>query len=96
MDQEMKRLMTEAEEKRYKAGILRETIAEERIWNKRPDGLAMKMSISEKVGEFVILEFKRMSDVSDHYVTRAKRVAVAQYASIKSALEQTLGRYCIE
>ena len=40
MDQEMNRPMTEAEEKRYKAGIPRETIAEDRIWNKRPDGLA--------------------------------------------------------
>jgi hypothetical protein len=72
----------------------RERIAEERIfqiWNERPDGLAIKMPTSETVGEFVLLEFKRMSDVTDQYVTRAKRVAIAQYASIKSALEQTLG-----
>ena len=55
--------------------------------------LAIKMPTSEKLGEFVILEFKRMSDVADQYVTRAKRVAIAQYASIKSALEQTLGRH---
>ena len=41
---------------------------------------------------FVLLEFKSMSDVTDQYVTRAKRVAIAQYASIKSALEQTLDR----
>ena len=46
-----------------------------------------------KAGEFVILEFKSMSrsDVTDQYVTRARNVAVAQYASIKSALERTLG-----
>ena len=50
------------------------------------------MPTSEKLGVFVILEFKRMSDVTDQYVTRAKRAAIAQYASIKSALEQTLGR----
>jgi hypothetical protein len=36
-----------------------------RIWNKRPDGLAIKMPTSETVGEFVILEFKRMSDVTE-------------------------------
>jgi hypothetical protein len=47
------------------------------------------MPTLEKLGEFVILEFKRMSDVTDQYVTRGKRVAIAQYASIKSALEQT-------
>ena len=49
------------------------------------------MPTLEKVGEFVILEFKRMSDVNDQYVTWSKRVAIAQYVSIKSALEQTLG-----
>jgi len=65
-------------------------IAEERIWNKRPDGLAIKMPTTEKLGEFVILEFKRISDVTDQYVTLAKHVAEAQYASIKSALERTL------
>ena len=39
--------------------------------NKRSDGLAIKMPTSEKLGEFVILEFKRMSDVTDQYVTRS-------------------------
>ena len=82
--------MTVSEEERCKTGTPRETIVEERIWNKRPDGLAIKMSTLEKVGEFVILEFKRMSDVNDQYVTWSKRVAIAQYVSIKSALEQTL------
>jgi hypothetical protein len=37
MDQEMKRPMTETEEKRLKTDIPRETITVERIWNKRPD-----------------------------------------------------------
>ena len=92
MDQEMKRRMTVGEEERYKADTPRETITEGRIWNKRPDGLAIKMSTSEKLGAFVTLEFKRMSDVTDRYVKRAKRVAIAQYVSIKSALEQTLDR----
>jgi hypothetical protein len=48
------------------------------------------MPTTTKAGEFVILELKRMSCVTDQYVTRAKNVAVAQYASIKSALERTL------
>ncbi len=81
--------MTEAEKERLKDGTPKETIAE-RIWNKRPDGFAIKMPTTTKAGEFVILDFKRMSCVTDQYVTRAKNVAVAQYASIKSALERTL------
>jgi hypothetical protein len=69
MDQEMKRPMTEAEKERLKAGISKETIAVERIWNKRPDGFAIKMPTKTKTGELVILEFKRMSCVTDQYVT---------------------------
>jgi hypothetical protein len=49
-----------------------------KIWNKRPDGLTIKIlkleSVSQ-VGEFVILKFKRMSDVTDQYVTRTKHVS---------------------
>ena len=37
----------------------------DRIWNKRPDGFAIKMPTKEKAGELVILEFKRMSCVTD-------------------------------
>ena len=84
--------MTEAEEKRYTAGIPREKITLERIWNKRPDGFTIKMSTTEKTGEFVILEFKRMFCVTDQYVKRVKNVAVPQYVSIKSALERTFDR----
>ena len=49
------------------------------------------MPTDTKAGELVILEFKRMSCVTDQYVKRARNVAEAQYASIKSALQQTLG-----
>ena len=90
MDQEMKCPMTSTEEERCKTGTPRETITEEWIWNKRPDGLSIEIPTPEKDGEFIILEFKRMSDVTDQYVTRAKHVANAQYTSIKSDLEQTL------
>ena len=43
------------------------------------------------VGELVILEIKRMSDVTDQYVTRVRKTVVVQYVSIKSTLERTLG-----
>ena len=47
MKQEMDRPMTETEEKRYTADIPKEKIALERIWNKRPDGFAIKMPTTE-------------------------------------------------
>jgi hypothetical protein len=68
----------------------------ERIWNKRPDGFTIKMPTTETAGELVILEFviefKRMSCVTDQYVKRARNVVEARYASIKSTLERTLNR----
>jgi hypothetical protein len=73
------------------AGTTEETIAIDRLWNKRPDGFAIKKTTETKGGELVILEFKRMSSVTDQYVKRTKHVAEAQYVPIKSALQRTLG-----
>ncbi len=50
------------------------------------------MSTTETSGELVILEFKRMSCVTDQHVKRARNVVKTQYVSIKSALERTLNR----
>ena len=63
----------------------------DRLWNKRPDGFAIKKPTETTGGELVILEFKRMSCVTDQYVKRAKQVAETQYSPIKSALQRTLG-----
>jgi hypothetical protein len=83
---------TAAEKRKRDAGTTEETIAIDRLWNKRPDGFAIKKPAAEtEGGELVILEFQRMSCVTDQYVKRAKHVAEAQYAPIKSALQQTLG-----
>jgi hypothetical protein len=71
--------------------INEETIALDRLWKKRPDGFAIKKPTDTKGGELVILEFKRMSCVTDQYVKRAKHVAEAQYKPLKSALQKTLG-----
>jgi hypothetical protein len=66
MDQEMNRFMTEPEEKRYKDDIPSEKNVVERIWKKtRWIRYHVKMSTTETVGEFFILEFKRMSCVTD-------------------------------
>ena len=82
-DTEMRRPLTQTEEIRRKTGIPHEQIAHDRLWNKRPDGIAFKMPTKTKAGVICLLEFKRMSDVTSHYIVRAKRVAEAQYASLR-------------
>ncbi len=83
--------LTEAEQRKCDAGTSEAIIAIDRLWNKRPDGFAIKKTTETKVGEVVILEFKRMSCVTDQYVKRPKNVGQAQYVTIKSALQRTLG-----
>ncbi len=61
--------LTEAEKRKRETGTTEETIAIDRLWSKRPDGFAIKKPTDEtKGGELVILEFKRMSCVTDQYV----------------------------
>jgi hypothetical protein len=76
---------------KHKADTPKEKIVLDRLRNKRPDGFAIKIPAETKEGELVILEFKRMSCVTDQYVKRAKHIAETQYVSIKSALQRTLG-----
>ncbi len=54
--------------------------------------IAIKMPTKTRVGVVCLLEFKRMSDVTRHYIVRAKRVAEAQYASLRSTLVMTMQR----
>jgi hypothetical protein len=42
-DTELRRLLTQVEEIRRKKGIPHEQIDHDRLWNKRPDGIAFKM-----------------------------------------------------
>ena len=60
----MDRRLTEVEKKMLTDGVSRADIAQARLWNKRPDGIAIKMPTKDKQVEVVILEFKRMSDVT--------------------------------
>jgi hypothetical protein len=83
--------LTEAERRRRDTGTTEETIAIDRLWNKRPDGFTVKNRTERKGGDLVILEFKHMSCVTDQYVKRVKHVAETQYVSIKSVLQRTLG-----
>ncbi len=77
---------------RRKTGIPHEQIAHDRLWNKRPDGIAFKKPTKTKAGVICLLEFKRMSDVTSHYIVRGKRIAEAQYESLRSALAITMQR----
>ncbi len=63
---------------------------EDRLWNKRPDGIAFQMSTDTKSGVICLLEFKHMSDVTSHYIVRDKIVALTQYESLRSALDKVM------
>ena len=91
-DIELRRPLTQVEEIRRQKGIPHEQIAQDRLWNKRLDGIAFKVPTKGGAGVICLLEFKRMSDVTSHYIVRSKHVAEAQYASLKSALAITMQR----
>ena len=65
-------------------------IAEARFWRLRPDDIAFRPPTKSKSGIFCILEFKRMSDCTDQYLTRAKTRANNQYESLHRAIWSTL------
>ena len=77
---------------RRKKGIPHEQIAHDRIWNKRPDCITCKIPTTTKVGVIWLLEFKRMSDVTNHYIVRVKHETEAQYESLRSVLTKTIQR----
>jgi hypothetical protein len=94
-DTELRRPLTQTEEMRRKTAIphyTHEQIAHDRLWNKRPDGIAFQVPTKTKSGVICLLEFKRMSDVTNHYtmIVRVKRVPEAQYVSLGSALPITM------
>jgi hypothetical protein len=79
----MQRPLTRSEMMRRQQGISYEQIVEDRLWNKRPDGIAFRMPTNTKSGVICLLEFKRMSDVTSHY-------AVSQYESLRLALGKVM------
>ena len=48
--------------------------------------------VGNTAGVFCILEFKRMSNVCDRYLTRAKLTAENQYESLRSAISEVIHR----
>ena len=77
-EREMGRPLTQSEEMQRKKGVPHEQITQNRLGNKRPDGIAFKMPTTTKVGVICLLEFKFMSDVTNHYVVGAKREVEGQ------------------
>ena len=86
----MSRPLTQAEAKLLQEGHRRETIARTRFWRLRPDGIAFRPPTETKAGIFCILEFKRMSDVTDQYLIRVRSRTENKYESLRRALGETL------
>jgi hypothetical protein len=79
-DRELNRPLTQAESTLAREDLNREKIAQTRFWLLRPDGIAFRPPTESTVGIFCILEFKRMSDITDQYLIRARSRAENQYA----------------
>jgi hypothetical protein len=88
----MQRPLEQAESRRIQEGQSKEAVAKERFWRLQPDGIAILPPVGERAGVFCILEHKWMSDVCYEYLTRAKRTAEAQYASLRSAISVAIQR----
>ena len=89
-EREMSRPLTQVEEMQRHQGVSHKQIAQNRLWNKRPDGIAFKIPTTTKVGAICLLEFNRMSDVTNYYVVMAKREVEGQYESLRSSLGKTM------
>jgi len=86
------RPLTMVEDRRIKEGIPKETVVKESFCRMRQDGIAVLPPVGNKAGIFCILEHKRMSDVFERYLIRAKSTAEAQYASLRSAISTVIHR----
>ena len=89
-EREIKRPFTQSERKLIASVQTSESVTQTRFWRLRPDGLVFRLSTKTKSGILCILEFKRMSDVTDQYLIRVHSRAENQYVSLKRALGVTL------
>jgi hypothetical protein len=86
----MARPLTPGEERRIKEGIPKETVVKESFWWMRTDGIAVLPPVGNTAGTFCILEHKRMSDVCERYLVRAKSTAENQYVSLRSVISTVI------
>ena len=54
-----------------------------RFWRRRPDGFA----VNEKEHIIYVLEFKRVSDTGQEYVTETQQLAEAQHLAVTQGLQ---------
>ena len=71
-ERETKHPFTQSELKLITAGQTRDSVAQNRFWRLRPDGLSFRLPTKTSSGTLCILEFKRMSDVTDQYLTLSR------------------------
>ena len=57
-----------------------------------PTNRSLRIDFGTKDQLICLLEFKRMSDVTSHYIVKTKSVAMAQYESLRSALGKAMQR----
>ena len=86
----MDRPLTRDELRQIQDGQDREIITKIRFCRMRPDDIAFRPSTETQTGVFCILEFKRMSDVTDKYLLRTRSRAENQYESLRRVLGVTL------
>jgi len=89
-DQGMEHTLTREESRRVQKGQTREQIVYDRFWRLRPDGIAVRLTTETETGVFCILEYKRMSDVTDQYLLRARLKTQNQYESLRRDLRNTI------
>jgi hypothetical protein len=89
---EMDHPVTWEESKRIQEDQSRETMTKDTFCRMRPDGIAVLPPVGNKAGIFCILEYNRMSDVTDQYLLRFKSTSENQYESLRSALSEAIHR----
>ena len=58
----------------------------------RDQTVRFTMPTKTKAGVICLLQFKRMSDVTSHYIVRAKRVSEVHHVSLRSVITITMQR----
>jgi hypothetical protein len=89
---EMARPLTSGEDRRIKEGIPKGTVVKESFWRMGPDGIAVLPPVGNTTGTFCILENKRMSDVCERYLVKAKSTVENQYSSLRSVISTVIQR----
>jgi hypothetical protein len=65
-------------------------MTKDRFWWMKPDGITVLPPVGNKTGVFCILEYKRMSDVTDQYLLRVKAPTENKYTSLQNVLSNVI------